>query len=49
MVNKTILVVGDYDKSYNTMKKTICKNFKKYFAGYKTYLVIEFRTSNLAN
>ena len=47
--NKTILVVGDYDKSNNNMKgkePTICKKFRRIFrnAGYKTFLVNEFRT-----
>ena len=52
--NKTILVVGDYDKSNNNMKgkePTICKKFRRIFrnAGYKTFLVNEFRTSKLCN
>lgn len=52
--NKTILVVGDYDKGDNNMKgkePTICKKFRRIFsnAGYKTYLVNEFRTSKLCN
>ena len=46
--NKTILVVGDYDKCDNNMKAkepTICKKFRIIFinACYKTYLVNEFR------
>ena len=52
--NKTILVIGDYDKGDNNMKgkePTICKKFRRIFrnAGYKTYLVNEFRTSKLCN
>ena len=52
--NKTILVVGDYDKDDNNMKgkePTICKKFRRIFknAGYKTYLVNEFITSKLCN
>jgi hypothetical protein len=52
--NKTILVVGDYDKGDHNMKgkePTICKKFRRIFrnAGYKTYLVNEFRTSKLCN
>ena len=52
--NKTILVVGDYDKGDNNMKgkePTICKKFRRIFrnTGYKTYLVNEFRTSKLCN
>jgi hypothetical protein len=52
--NKTIFVIGDYDKSDSNMKgkePTICKKFRRIFrnAGYKTYLVNEFRTSKLCN
>ena len=52
--NKTILVVGNYDKGNNNMKgkePTICKKFRRIFRNtcYKTYLVNEFRTSKLCN
>ena len=52
--DETILVVGDYDKGDNNMngkEPTICKKFRRIFrnAGYKTYLVNEFRTSKLCN
>ena len=49
------MVVGDdYDKCDNNMKvkePTICKKFRRIFrnAGYKTYLINEFRTSKLCN
>lgn len=50
----TIFVMGDYDKGSYTMKgvePVICKKFRKIFknAGYKTFLVNEFRTSKLCN
>ena len=50
----TIFVMGDYDKGNYHMKglePVICKKFRKIFknAGYKTYLVNEFRTSKLCN
>ena len=49
-----IFVMGDYDKgSYNMrgLEPTICKKFRRLFhhAGYKTFLVNEFRTSKLCN
>ena len=51
--DKTIFVMGDYDKGENMKGKepTICKKFRRIFrnAGYKTYLVNEFRTSKLCN
>jgi hypothetical protein len=45
--NKTILVLGDYDKCDNNMKgkePTICKKIRRIFKNveYKTYLVNEF-------
>lgn len=50
----TIYVMGDYDKgSYNMKGKepVICKKFRRIFnnAGYKTYLVNEYKTSMLCN
>ena len=50
----TIFVMGDYDKGNYHMKglePVICKKFRRIFknAGYKTYLVNEFRTSKLCN
>ncbi len=51
--DKTIFVMGDYDKGEHMKGKepTICKRFRRIFrnAGYKTYLVNEFRTSKLCN
>jgi hypothetical protein len=49
-----ICVMGDFDKGNNHMKglePVICRRFRKLFrnAGYKTYLVNEFRTSKLCN
>ena len=51
---KTIFVMGDYDKDDYHMKgkePVICKKFRRIFrnAGYKTFLVNEFRTSKLCN
>ena len=50
---ETIFVMGDWDKGENMKGKepTICKKFRRIFrnAGYKTYLVNEFRTSKLCN
>ena len=51
---KVICVMGDFDKGNNHMKglePVICRRFRKLFrnAGYKTYLVNEFRTSKLCN
>ena len=50
----TIFVIGDYDKGNYNMKgvePVICKKFRRIFknAGYKTFLVNEFRTSKLCN
>ena len=50
----TIYIMGDYDKGNNNMKgkePVICKKFRRIFrnAGYKTYLINEFRTSKLCN
>jgi hypothetical protein len=50
----SIIVVGDYDKGDYNMKgkePVILKKFRRIFknAGYKTYLVNEFRTSKLCN
>ena len=50
----TIFVIGDYDKGDYHMKgkePVICKKFRRIFrnAGYKTFLVNEFRTSKLCN
>jgi len=50
----TIFVMGDYDKGDYHMKglePVICKKFRRIFknAGYKTFLVNEFRTSKLCN
>jgi hypothetical protein len=49
-----ICVMGDFDKGNNHIKgvePVICKKFRKIFrnAGYKTYLINEFRTSKLCN
>ena len=50
----TVFILGDYDKGDYNMKgvePTICKKFRRIFknAGYKTYLINEFRTSKLCN
>jgi len=52
--NDIIIAIGDYDKENNNMsglEPTICKKFRKIFknAGFRTYLVNEFRTSKLCN
>jgi len=52
--DKTIFIMGDYDKGDYHMKgkePVICKKFRRIFrnAGYKTFLVNEFRTSKLCN
>lgn len=52
--DKTLFIMGDYDKGDNNMKgvePTICKKFRKIFknAGYETYLINEFRTSKKCN
>jgi hypothetical protein len=49
-----ICIMGDFDKSNNHMngkEPVICKRFRRLFrnAGYKTYLINEFRTSKLCN
>lgn len=51
---KTIFIMGDYDKGNTHMKgkePVICKKFRRIFrnAGYKTFLINEFRTSKLCN
>ena len=50
----TLYIMGDYDKGNYNMKgiePVICKKFRRIFknAGYKTYLINEFRTSKLCN
>ena len=50
----TIVVMGDYDKGSYHMKgvePVICKKFRRIFknAGYKTFLVNEYKTSMLCN
>ena len=50
----TIYVIGDYDKGSYHMKgkePVICKKFRRIYrnAGYKTYLINEFKTSKLCN
>ena len=52
--DNSIIAMGDYDKGDYHMKgkePVICKKFRRIFknAGYKTYLVNEFRTSKLCN
>jgi hypothetical protein len=52
--DKVIIVFGDHDKGQNNMKglePTICKKFRRIFknAGYKVFLINEFRTSKLCN
>ena len=52
--NDIIIAMGDYDKGNNNMnglEPTICKKFRNIFknAGFRTYLVNEFRTSKLCN
>lgn len=52
--DKVIIVFGDHDKGQNNMKglePAICKKFRKIFknAGYKVFLINEFRTSKLCN
>jgi hypothetical protein len=52
--DKTLFIMGDYDKGDNNMKgvePTICKKFRRIFknAGYDTYLINEFRTSKKCN
>ena len=50
----TIVIMGDYDKGSYHMKgvePVICKKFRRIFknAGYKTFLVNEYKTSMLCN
>jgi len=52
--DKVIIVFGDHDKGQNNMKglePSICKKFRRIFknAGYKVFLINEFRTSKLCN
>ena len=52
--NDVVFIMGDYDKGSSNisgLEPTICKKFRKIFknAGFKTYLVNEFRTSKLCN
>jgi hypothetical protein len=51
--DKTIFIIGDWSKDENMKgnEPTINKRFRRIFknAGYKTYLINEFRTSKLCN
>ncbi len=52
--DKTVFIIGDYDKGNHHMKglePVICKKFRDIFkkAGYQTFLVNEFRTSITCN
>ena len=52
--NDVLFIMGDYDKGSNNisgLEPTICKKFRKIFknAGFRTYLLNEFRTSKLCN
>jgi hypothetical protein len=52
--DKTVFVIGDYDKGSYNMKgcePAICKRFRKLFKnyGYQTYLINEFRTSKISH
>jgi len=52
--DKIIIVFGDHDKGQHNMKglePSICKKFRRIFktAGYKVFLINEFRTSKLCN
>jgi len=52
--DKVIIVFGDHDKGQHNMgglEPSICKKFRRIFknAGYKVYLINEFRTSKLCN
>ena len=52
--NDVLFIMGDCDKGSNNMsglEPTICKKFRKIFknAGFRSYLVNEFRTSKLCN
>jgi hypothetical protein len=52
--NDVLFIMGDYDKGSSNicgLEPTICKKFRRIFknAGFRTYLVNEFRTSTLCN
>jgi len=52
--DKVIIVFGDHDEGQHNMKglePSICKKFRRIFknAGYKVFLINEFRTSKLCN
>jgi len=52
--NDVLFIMGDYDKGSSNicgLEPTICKKFRRIFknAGFRTYLVNEFRTSKLCN
>ena len=52
--NDLLFIMGDYDKGSSNIGRvepTICKKFRRIFknAGFRTYLVNEFRTSKLCN
>ena len=52
--DKTVFIIGDYDKGNHHMKglePVICKKFRNIFkkAGYQTFLVNEFKTSKTCN
>ena len=52
--DKVVIVFGDHDKGQHNMKglePSICKKFRRIFknAGYKVFLINEFRTSKLCN
>ena len=52
--NDVLFIMGDYDKGSSNIggiEPTICKKFRRIFknAGFRTYLVNEFRTSKLCN
>ena len=52
--NDVVFIMGDYDKGSSNiggLEPTICKKFRRIFknAGFRTYLVNEFRTSKLCN
>ena len=52
--NDVLFIMGDYDKGSSNicgLEPTICKKFRRIFknAGFRTYLVNEFRTSKICN
>ena len=52
--NDVLFIMGDYDKGSSNIcgiEPTICKKFRRIFknAGFRTYLVNEFRTSKICN